>query len=58
MKCDKIIHPNIQPGWGCCKCRTYNGDQRPACKQCTHPRCDESESLTTAYNPATDKKMN
>jgi thioredoxin reductase (NADPH) len=31
--------PALALGWGCCMCRTYNGDQRPACKQCGHARC-------------------
>jgi hypothetical protein len=39
-KCKAIDHPNLMPGWGCCKCRTYNGNQRVECKQCQHERCD------------------
>lgn len=27
------------PGWGCCKCRTYNGYQRSRCRLCGHPHC-------------------
>lgn len=38
-KCQKIDHPAIAPGWGCCKCRTYNGVQRVQCKACRHVAC-------------------
>jgi hypothetical protein len=41
-RCSKIEHRNIQPGWGCCNCRTYNGEQREACKVCQHKRCDQN----------------
>ena len=34
-------HPNLAPGWGCCNCRTFNGDQRAECKHCKHKRCDK-----------------
>lgn len=43
-QCNAIVHPNIAPGWGCCMCRTYNGDQRQNCKQCNHSRCDINPS--------------
>ncbi len=33
--------PNLQDGWGCCNCRTYNGNQRTECKSCNHSRCDK-----------------
>lgn len=33
-------HPHLMPGWGCCKCRTYNGIMRTECKNCGHRRCD------------------
>jgi len=39
--CTPIDHPNLQPGWGCCVCRTYNGNQRIECKNCAHKRCDQ-----------------
>jgi hypothetical protein len=32
-------HPNLQSGWACCNCRTFNGDQRTECKHCDHKRC-------------------
>ena len=38
--CSRIDHPNIAPGFGCCQCHTYNGDQRTNCKHCGHVRCD------------------
>lgn len=41
-RCNAINHPNLQPGWGCCNCRTYNGDQRSECKVCKHKRCDKN----------------
>ena len=41
-RCTDLKHPNIQPGWGCCNCRTYNGEQREACKVCQHKRCDKN----------------
>jgi hypothetical protein len=39
VACEKIDHPNIMPGWGCCKCRVYNGMQRIECKNCGHVSC-------------------
>jgi len=39
-RCVAIEHPNLMPGWGCCVCRTYNGNQRAECKWCQHKRCD------------------
>jgi hypothetical protein len=39
-KCVDISHPNLQPGWGCCGCNTYNGNQRDRCKYCNHERCN------------------
>jgi hypothetical protein len=41
-KCSTINHPNLVPGWGCCECHTFNGNQRDECKnpQCNHARCD------------------
>jgi len=41
--CKEINHPNLQAGWGCCHCPTFNGDQRLACKACKHLRCDKSK---------------
>jgi hypothetical protein len=49
-KCVKINHPNLQPGFGCCQCRTFNGDQRVECKNCKHPRCDSDNKDLDKYN--------
>jgi hypothetical protein len=43
-RCVAIEHPNLMPGWGCCVCRTYNGNQRAECKWCQHKRCDVNEN--------------
>lgn len=40
-RCKDIKHPNLAPGWGCCNCRTYNGEQFEDCKHCGHLRCDK-----------------
>ena len=62
MACIKIQHPNIQNGWGCCECRTYNGDQRSACKQCRHIRCDEDDNedniTTMSFDAPSKNKPN
>lgn len=48
MSCKKISHPNLQPGWGCCSCKTFNGEQRIECKVCAHPCCaDKVEKSDT-----------
>jgi hypothetical protein len=31
--------PGLADGIGCCKCSTYNGVQRPVCKNCGHEFC-------------------
>lgn len=38
--CKAIESEALAPGWGCCMCRTYNGNQRKECKTCEHKRCD------------------
>lgn len=35
--CEFIKAPNVAMGWGCCRCRVYNGIQRVACKECGEP---------------------
>lgn len=35
--CDFIKSPNVAMGWGCCRCRVYNGIQRVNCKECGEP---------------------
>lgn len=32
--CKFIQEPNVMPGWGCCRCKVYNGLQRHGCKAC------------------------
>lgn len=40
-RCQTLIDvPGLMPGWGCCRCTIYNGEQRPRCKLCGHNRCD------------------
>jgi hypothetical protein len=40
---------DLLPGWGCCKCRTYNGLQRPFCKRCGHDCCNPNKPLPEKY---------
>ena len=37
--CEFIIDTNIAPGYGCCRCRVYNGFQRIQCKSCGVDHC-------------------
>lgn len=39
-KCIALDHPSLMPSWGCCGCKTMNGNQRSNCKYCDHARCD------------------
>jgi hypothetical protein len=41
-RCKHIRAPCVVPGWGCCKCNTYNGYQRGVCKICGHKPCYET----------------
>jgi hypothetical protein len=43
-RCIEVKHYNLQPGWGCCVCKTYNGEQRLVCKVCRHYRCDREST--------------
>ncbi len=47
--CKKVDGAHVMPGWGCCKCRTYNGLQRSRCKSCAHECCfaPEGEAINT-----------
>ncbi len=56
-KCIVIDHPNLQKGYGCCKCRTFNGNQRTNCKQCGHTRCDGADELDD-LPPVTKELLN
>lgn len=39
--CVPIVgNPHIMDGWGCCRCRVYNGLHRDQCKNCGVPHCD------------------
>jgi len=42
--CKHVRGEHVVPGWGCCKCRCYNGYQREKCRSCGHPPCYETES--------------
>ena len=37
--CECVIGASIAAGWGCHHCRTYNGIQRSACRNCKKARC-------------------
>lgn len=32
--CECIKTPRVVAGWGCCRCRCYNGLQRSTCRAC------------------------
>lgn len=38
--CNYIEDTNVHPGWGCCRCRSYNGLQRDVCGRCGAPPCE------------------
>lgn len=43
-KCSPFSHPNFAGNWwGCCECKTMNGDHRDNCKTYNHDRCDHPE---------------
>jgi hypothetical protein len=35
--CEFVSTDRVMPGIGCCRCRTYNGLQRPVCARCGEP---------------------
>jgi hypothetical protein len=39
IHCRHVRATHVVPGWGCCRCRCYNGYQRQVCRNCGHPRC-------------------
>lgn len=47
--CEPFDHPNMTPSWGCCECKTLNGNQRASCKFCNHRRCDSPETLSVPF---------
>jgi len=43
-KCIHVRGSHVVPGWGCCRCRCYNGYQRATCRSCGHPCCYDTKS--------------
>jgi len=37
--CKSIDVDSVMPGWGCCKCHTYNSIKRTECKYCGYTIC-------------------
>lgn len=37
--CLYVEGPRIMPGYGCCRCRVYNGLQRDHCRTCRRAHC-------------------
>lgn len=37
--CDYLDSEFLLPGWGCCRCRRYNGIRHARCVGCNVPRC-------------------
>lgn len=48
-KCFPLDHPALIGNWGCCQCKTLNGDNRSECKYCGHSRCDDPKTKTVVY---------
>lgn len=48
-KCETVNGERVEPGWGCCRCRGYNGLQRTACRECGHVRCDVAQVVILPY---------
>ncbi len=62
--CQKIEGtPNLMEGWGCCRCRGYNGMQRYICRNCILVKCGLREveaaetRCTEVYTGPTEPKM-
>lgn len=50
MICELILSlKNVVPGWGCCRCRVYNGLQRKECKRCGHECCNLDKPLPEVF---------
>jgi len=49
--CKYIEASSVMPGWGCCRCRIYNGLQRQACKNCRADRCPAVDEAIPADMP-------
>jgi len=43
--CTKVTADYVAPGWGCCKCHTYNRAHRALCKDCGEHTCLSVEDL-------------
>jgi hypothetical protein len=43
--CAHVRASHVVPGWKCCQCRTYNGYQRPWCRNCGHLACYDRGGL-------------
>lgn len=37
--CTKIASDRVAPGWGCCRCKTYNGERLAVCRHCNVAQC-------------------
>lgn len=48
-RCGLVNSEFVIPGWGCCKCHTYNGLQRKQCKRCGHECCNPDKPLPGAF---------
>jgi hypothetical protein len=47
---------NLTPGWGCCKCKCYNGLIREICKNCGHAPCYEGVSIDGIFSKVDENK--
>lgn len=58
-KCKDFNTPNLS-GWGCCQCKTFNGNQRKQCKYCDHERCDNPVAVLVPVivEPGTPNSIN
>ena len=45
--CQYLDSEYCLPGWGCCRCHTYNGIRRVACRNCGAERCEPLQPDTT-----------
>lgn len=49
MACEELTDlPSLMPGWGCCRCRGYNGPQNDRCRACGHQPCGAVDRLKLA----------
>jgi ribosomal protein L40E len=38
--CRYLDSAHIMPGWGCCRCKCYNGIRATQCRNCGASRCE------------------